>query len=83
MGYERLKCVQGRYLNAAPLKTERSGKRDKRDRKEIGKKRKREKMKKKRDRQIRIGGCRVGERMEDLGLSCLKVPDESSVSSSG
>lgn len=40
-------------------------------------------MKKERERQIRIGGCRIGERMEDLGLSCLKVPDESSVSSSG
>ncbi|KYN39444.1 hypothetical protein ALC56_05937 [Trachymyrmex septentrionalis] len=47
--------VLGRYLNAALLKTGRSGERGKGD----------------------------GWREEDLGLSCPKVPDESSVSSSG
>lgn len=84
MGYEHLKCVQGHYLNAALLKTGRSGKREKGDRKEIEREGEKKKEREKREANKRIGSCRIGERREteDLGLSCLKVPDESSVSSS-
>ncbi|EGI69026.1 hypothetical protein G5I_02194 [Acromyrmex echinatior] len=65
--------VLGRYLNAALLKTGRSGKRGKGDGEE------RMKKEEKREANKRSGGWRE----EDLGLSCPKVPDESSVSSSG
>lgn len=51
------KCVQGRYLNAAPLKTGRSGKRGKGDCEE-----RRGKKEEKREANKRSGGCRVGEK---------------------